>query len=338
MLSNEDGQGNRFYDLANNARSLIGPLLSGEAELAQTRSQVMANIYQRWLDGGEDGLADYVAEMGAGDLLMQITPTLTSWATVRNQARRQEQEYALAVARLNQDAARYGADLAARPRNLVMYGAWLKYNNLPVNGLTVAMAAQRVPDAQLANLGTSEVSGFTEVMTREEAAAGRSTGGSQPSVTGTPTSTPTPSSDAPAPSPTPSVPAPTATLVPGTVGAPQAQGQGQGQGQQQPAAMAPTHPTFDQWRQGAQTVADMLRTTSGTRARPEERNALGLDVGETHGSQINIERLNQFTPSQIQAKASLAESRRGANTWDDILQEARRAAPKGVAGRALRYA
>ena len=117
----------------------------------QTRATaIMDDATRRYVAEGDWGTQKYVADLnnkGQMDRLLlqlQAGDKDRAQAALAEQNRHHEQMVNLAL-----EVAKYDADLASKPHNWIAYATWLGNRNIVVNGLSLAMAADAVPQTAL---------------------------------------------------------------------------------------------------------------------------------------------------------------------------------------------
>lgn len=255
------------------------------------------------------------------------------------------------------EVAKYDAELAASPRNWLKYAAWLQNRDVVVDGMTLAMAAQEVPEqaiepAEVFEATGDAVAGIEALVERQGMVDGTS-GGSSKEVT-----------------------------------AEQMRAMLEGQGQQvQQAIQSGTLPQGAQQQQGQlaqrtgaslgveelegvtdysnlvdqllgsnplagksseaitadlQAIADSLSTAGNKRSGfgaygGPTTNAQGVQINEVAGKDVDYRSLMKMLPSEQEAKFGSIESVRGPYGVADWLAEVERSRPKGQTQGATAY-
>lgn len=261
---------------------------------------------------------------------------------IEEKNRHHEQMVGLAL-----EVAKYDAELAASPRNWLKYAGWLQARNIVVNGMTLAMAAQEVPEntidpalvtaatgSNLAGIQTALESGQSGGAASSQNAFG---GNMQEMFTG----------------------AEKGAGANVNLNAPQG---ATGQFQAPPSAqqlgaqtdykqlandllgMNPLAATAgDASNQNLQNIANNLSTTGRPRIAGfgayfgPTKNALGIEIPEVAGKDVDYRQFSNLLPSEQQMKVGAVESVRGAAGVTDWVEEMERSRPKGGAFGAAGY-
>lgn len=228
-----------------------------------------------------------------------------------------------ALSSLALQIAQYDAELAAQPRNWLAYAAWLRVRDIPINGLSMAMAAQEVPENQLSAAETFAATGSGLAGVQQAQAQTAATGSPEPQ-----------------------------SVVSGMDGGNglnpmQAPISAQGLENIAPDELARTllgyNPLAATQNQAStenlQAISDSLNmqgkaATFGAYGGPTT-NALGVEVSQPTGSQVDYRKFKRLLPSQQQMKVGEAESiGRYAPDWLGELENSR---PRGGATGAASY-
>ena len=298
---------------------------------------VLNDATNRWIAEGNWGVQRYVAELQEAGMTSRLQLELgyrreeLAQRALEEKNRQQESMIGLAL-----EVAKYDAELGASPRNWLKYAAWLRGRDIVVNGLSLAMAAQEVPDDAIDPATVVEVTGnnLAGIQTAQEVVSGESGGSAS-------------TQDA--------FGAQTAPLAGPGAGTTQAQ---LNQYVQPPTpeqlgsttdysdlarrlmGMNPagTDPT-DASAENLQNISNSLRTNIGDQPLYEAWkgptvNALGMDRGEeVSGQGVDYRKFTQqLTPVQQQMKLGEIESVRGEAGVQDWFAEMDRARPKGRTG------
>ena len=263
------------------------------------RNEVLNSAYFAWIEEGDKGVQAYVQTLRQEGRLdkLELNMLLSAQQTTNN-AKKQRQDYELAVTRLAQDVAQYSADLASRPVDWVRRGLWLRDRGAVVNGLTLALAEINVPVEQFEQTNSPfpisrySVEGKHPGAEEQVQAAAKGGAGSSPMTT--PTTQP--------------VTAPTSSAS-GTDLAPQADDP-----HQQTvlgAAGVFARNLSEQYDPSAyQARTDQLQYGQGQEpgVLPQRRNALDLNVGEAYGHEVNAQKYSRASATDRQQKDALVQS------------------------------
>lgn len=110
---------------------------------------VMDDATRRYIAEGDWGTQRYIAELQEAGALERLKLELgqrdeeLAQRAIEEKNRHHENMIGLTL-----EVAKYDAQLAAEPRNWLAYAAWLGERDVVVNGLTLAMASDMVPDDQ----------------------------------------------------------------------------------------------------------------------------------------------------------------------------------------------
>lgn len=321
---------------------------------AQRQSDIMADATARWKAEGDWGVQKYIAELQERGAMERARMEFgMREKELVQRAVEEKNRHAETLQNLALEVAKFDADLAGSPRNWVKYAAWLGNRGIVVNGLTLAMAAQEVPEqaidpAMVAATSGSPLAGIQTAQEQQSLVSGAS-GGST------------------------SAQSPFGREIfwnrrdsGGMQAQPIGVEQGGGGGMQiQPIGVTPDARTLDgmdpgqlasqlmgespfgapgsaDFASGLQRIADATRTTSGPAgsfggyAGPS-RNALGTDIPEVDGGQVDYRKFAQMAKSQQEAKLGGVESVRGTAGLTDWVGELERSRPKGRATGAASY-
>lgn len=326
------------HDAANIAAAQI----SANAQITSTQMRVQADqaiaamedATRRYIAEGDWGVQRYVAELRESGAMERLLLELgardkdRAQEAVKERNRHHEQMVALTL-----EVAKYDAELAAEPRNWLKYAAWLKSRDVVINGLTLAMAADIVPDSEIdpATVASTTGSGLAAIQTAQEAALGLVSGQSG-GATGPQGANP--------------------------FGGQQVVGANQtsmGQAQQAPSTqelmqstdygalakrllgMNPLEASASQATpENLQAISNTLRTSASSGLVPSfgaysgpTTNALGVTVGEPTGQKVDYRNFMRLLPSQQQMK--LGEVASIGRYEPDFVEEMERSRPKGFA-------
>lgn len=145
----------------------------------------LQDITRRYEAEGTWGVQKYVAELQEKGALERLQLELNlREKEMAQEAIAEGNRHHAEMVRLTLEVAKYDAEIAAEPRNWLKYAAWLDNRGQVVNGLTLAMASEEIPEESIsgADLAASQLPG-----TNVEAAAAPA-----------PTTAPPPTANAPA--------------------------------------------------------------------------------------------------------------------------------------------
>lgn len=304
----------------------------------QWRIATLEDATRRFVAEGDWGVQRYVAELREQGELTRLTMVLGDREKDRaQQAIFEARRHHEAMTRLALEVARYDAELAAQPRNWLKYAAWLRTRNVVVDGLTLAMASDLVPDEAIHPNTVAATTGsqLAAVQTAQEFLAGGAQG-----------------------------PGPQMPMDDGTAGPPLTQA-GAGMHQQMAALPAHTPPPGpaqltaagtdygalarnllgmnplqaipeEASAQNLQAISQGLRTSPHTQQVPAfgewagpTTNALGMQITEPTGQKVNYSAFMRMLPSQQDMKLAEVES---IGRWaPDFVKEMEAARPRGGA-------
>lgn len=333
--------------------------ISADAAIERTTMQVesdwkIANLQdatRRYIAEGDWGVQKWVtrenneAAMDRLKLQLGFNEKELAQRAIEERNRHQETLVGLAL-----EVAKYDAELAASPRNWLKYAAWLQTRNVPINGMTLAMASQEVPEDEIDPATVAEATGSTlaGIEVSKELASGQSGGSTLVGQL----------------SPEQQKQAVQIAQQYGVdpqriqYGADNRmfdvnqQGNQLGQFQQAPGVeeldqadpaqlardllgMNPAAATEqDASQQNLQQIASGLSTSGrdvasfGAYGGPT-KNALGVEVPEVSGKDVDYREFTDLLPSEQQAKIGAVESVRGPYGVTDYVEEMERSRPKG---------
>lgn len=332
--------------------------ISADASIKRTTMQVesdwkIANLQdatRRYIAEGDWGVQKWVtrennqAAMDRLKLQLGFNEKELAQRAIEEKNRHQETLVGLAL-----EVAKYDAELVASPRNWLKYAAWLQTRNVPINGMTLAMSAQEVPEDEIDPATVAEATGSTlaGIEVSKELASGQS-GGS------------TLAGQSPEQQKQAAQIAQQYGVDPQRIqyGADNRmfdinqQGDQLGQFQQAPGVeeldqadpaqlardllgMNPAAASEqDASQQNLQQIASGLSTSGrdvasfGAYGGPT-RNALGVEVPEVSGKDVDYREFTDLLPSEQQAKIGAVESVRGPYGVTDYVEEMERSRPKG---------
>ena len=297
---------------------------------------------RRYVAEGDWGVQRYVAELQDKGMTARLQMELgqrdkeLAQRAIEEKARHQEQMIGLAL-----EVAKYDAELSAQPRNWLKYAAWLKSRDIVINGLSLSMAADIVPDNAISAAAVADAtgSGLAAIQTQQEAMTSGASGGAASTQ------------DA---------------FGAGTQAIAGAGAQTQQQGQQAVGAMQPTisaeqlgqttdyaglarsllgmnglEASADQAStSNLQTIADTQKTSGGKMPgfgnyTGPTTNAFGVDVPEVMGQKVDYRNFSSLLPSQQEMKFGAIES--VGRYAPDYAKEIQRSRPKGGVTGAASY-
>lgn len=339
--------------------------LQANTQLQSVRERIAADLSiaamedatRRYIAEGDWGVQKYIAELqekGAMDRLL-----LELGARDKDRAQRAIEErnrHHEAMVGLALEIAKYDAELAAEPRNWLKYAAWLQNRDVVVNGLTLTMAAQLVPEDQIdpqevAQSGGSSMAVYQTAVEQYQALISGQSGGSMQPLTQEMVNSWQPQGG-------PGVggmqlPPGAATMwqerysagqgemkpAQPTIGAQQLAGvTDYGALARQLLGMNPLESSAAQASQeNLQGISNSLRTTMSGGGRVASfgnytgptTNALGVTVSEPTGQKVDYRQFSRLLPSQQQMK--LGEISSLGRYEPDFIKEMEKSRPKGFA-------
>lgn len=307
---------------------------------ASWREAMLADATRRYIAEGDWGVQKWVttenntAAMARLQMQLQFDREALAQQAIAEKNRHQEQMVALAL-----EVAKYDADLAASPRNWLKYAAWLKERDIVVNGLSLAMAAQEVPDTAIdpGTVANSTGDNIGAIQTSQEALVSGQSGGAVSSQDAFGAGT---QEMAAAGGQQPQTTAVTnqglGDMRP-TISAQQLSGTTdyaalarQLLGMNPMAASGEEASTAN-----LQSIQDSLRTSKPGRVASfgayggPTTNALGVQVSEVSGGDVDYRKFSKLLPSQQEAKVGAIESVRGPYGVSDWVKEMEMSRPKG---------
>lgn len=302
----------------------------------------LADATRRYIAEGDWGVQKWVtnenntAAMERLQLQLAFDREVLAQQAVAEKNRNHEAMLGLAL-----EVAKYDAELAASPRNWLKYAGWLQKRNIIVNGMSLAMAAQEVPEDEIdpATVADATGSNIAAMQAAEEAnaivsgASGGSTSAQDPF-----TGTQQVAGGAPG----------GAATTPGTaVQQAGATPSAEELGQMDPGALANQLLGSNPWaadgadttQQNLQNIANSLTTANRPRVASfgayggSTTNALGIDIPEASGHQVDYRQFSRLLPSEQEAKIGAVESVRGSAGVSDYIKEMEASRPKGGAAR-----
>lgn len=346
----------------NNATTIQAATIAANASIANaqtaaaTAREGFANDWRiaqlrvatdRYIAEGGWGVQRYVAELSEKGAMERLKLELgmrekeLAQRAVEERNRNQNENNRLAL-----EIAKYDAELAASPRNWLKYAAWLSSRNIVVNGLSLAMAAQEVPESQISPATVANVAGpVAGLQTAQESQqqalgtvtgqSGGGTGGGYPVPNISPTSLPK-----------------TESGPGGSIGTYQPPPSGANLDKMSAVdlankllGMSPGAATPADASQGnLQGIMDSVapgvngRTAGFGAYGGPTRNALGVDVGPgVSGAQVDYRQFAKKLPTEQGMFLGGIESVRGASGVTDWTAELERSRPKGRATGAASY-
>ncbi len=282
-----------------------------------SQEEIAARLY---IAEGDWGVQKWMTEQNNTGAMDRLMATLgVRREELAQRAIEAQNQHKQAMMFLALEVAQYDADLASKPRNWIAYAAWLSNRGVVVDGLSLAMAAQEVPETELDAQETQESTGSGQAAT-EAAEAGEPGGpvtqsaqerAAQDAGTGVDLGAKTTQQ----------------AVTTTTPGAAELGDMTMDEFLKQlfgdDAAAGPDLPAM-------QNVLDSLRTTEGP--SPTATNALGLRVAEFQGKDVDPRAFTQdLNRTQKQMKVGAVESVRGQSGGIDFLGEIERFRPKGGA-------
>lgn len=327
---------------------------------------VLQDATNRYIAEGNWGVQKYIAELNdqgmdrrlQWELQVRREELAQRAIEERNRNRLENNKLALEIAK-------YDAELAASPRNWLKYAAWLETRDIVVNGLTLAMAAQEVDEADIDPATVAEVSGGVAAIETQKARQEKLS--QQYGPDGQPKEVPFEDTDQP------SVFGDLEKVLyaQGSATAQQPGALAQSQLEQQPPVLEQGSGPIsaedlenmdprtlaqrllgmnpmagdqaDASRENLQNIANSLNTSGG---QPKAgfgawmgptTNALGIEIGEVAGKDVDYRKFSKLLPSQQQAKVGAIESVRGGYGVSDWVAEMERSRPKGKATGAVGF-
>lgn len=311
----------------------------------------MDDATRRYIAEGDWGVQKWVttennrAAMARLERQIEFDEKALAQRAIEEKNRHREQMVGLAM-----EVAKYDAELAASPRNLMKYAAWLQNRNIVVNGMSLAMAAQEVPEDMIDPEEVAETTGDNlaamQTAQETEALVSGQSGGMQQQLT----------------------PEELDQIVSGATATDIT---GQQQGAQQLAStfpgqemlpqkqtslsaeqlesmdpqaiandllgsnpLAPTQGDFS--TQNLQSLMDATRTGGTDQAgfgaySGPTTNALGVEIPEVSGKDVDFREFSDLLPTEQGVKLSGIESVRGPSGVNDFAEEMLRSRPKGRA-------
>lgn len=298
------------------------------------RIAVLEDATRRYIADGDWGVQRELAQLREQGMMDRLLLELESRDEDRAQrALEARQLHHREMIGLALEVAKYDAALAAEPRNWLAYASWLGNRGAVVNGLSLAMAADMVPelDAEVAAANTGAPAGAVAVATAEEV---RAEGGADPAA-GARDVTP-PAETAGAPPQAPPQGQPDYTVAGVDLGAVTDYGALANYLMGRDPNAANEQPTPEQLAQ-AQAQYDTSQRVPGFAAwEGPTTNALGMTVNP-QGQSVDYRNFRELLPTQQEMKVGEVTSVRGKFGAQDFFKEMERSRPKGqtsaVAGR-----
>lgn len=150
-------------DLDANATARVKMQIDSDWKIA-----TMEDATRRYIAEGDWGTQKYIAELQETGALTRLQLELgqrdeeLAQRAIEEKDRHHESMLALTL-----EVAKYDAELSAQPRNWLAYAGWLQTRNVVINGLTLAMAADMVPDTAIdpGEIASSPAGGLTALQT-----------------------------------------------------------------------------------------------------------------------------------------------------------------------------
>lgn len=315
---------------------------------ASMKELLIQDATRRYIAEGEWGLQREITEAnnkGAMDrLLVQIGFNEKELA---QRALEEKNRYELGLKNLALEVAKYDAELAASPRNWFAYAAWLQNRNVAVTGESLAMAAQEVPESAIDPEMVAQTTGSALAGVQQQQAVQQPTQNQQMVNGMSGGSTSTQDAFGANTQPMTGQQQTPSNLTANTVGnaLPQhtASATPEQIAQMTPEELqayllnrnplAPT--TGDVSQPNLQNIMNNLGTKGrvagfGAYSGPTT-NALGVEINEASGKDVDFRNFSKMTPSEQQAKFGGIESIRGPFGATDYIAEMERSRPKGGA-------
>ena len=305
------------------------------------KEATLADATRRYIAEGDWGVQKWVTSENNGAAMARLQMQLQfDREALAQQAVAEKNRHHADMVSLALEVAKYDAELAASPRNWLKYAGWLKARNIVVNGMNLAMASQEVPEESIdpgtvANATGSNVAGLQAQAELQSGASGGSTSsqdafgaqtidyGNDQMLNGqAQNQTPTPAT----------MGAAQPTLSPEQI----AGATDYTKLAKDLLGMNPLAPTeADVSQENLQGIANGLQTSGrgkiagfGASGAPTT-NALGIEVPEANGKDVNYRQFSSLLPSEQQMKVGAVESVRGSAGISDWVAEMERSRPKG---------
>lgn len=338
-LEREGYASNERISAADNAARIQAAQIGANAQIESTRMSVegswreaqMRDATSRYIAEGDWGTQKYVAELHERGESERFNLELGDREKDRAQrALFEANRHQESMINLAMQVAAYDADLAAQPRNWLKYAAWLQSRDVVVNGLSLAMAADVVPDDQIDPATVAETAGPTAAL---QAASEQLTSGTSGGST---------SAQDPFGQQTQEIVGANQTTMTQHQSSPSAQALGQTTDYAALAknllGMNPLESSADQATPAnLQAISNTLTTSQGGGGRTPEfgnytgptTNALGVKVSEPTGQKVDYRNFSNLLPSQQQMKFGEIESL--GRYSPDYVKEMEKSRPKGGA-------
>lgn len=293
----------------------------------------MEDATRRYIAEGDWGVQKWVTEANNAGAMARLQLELGQRdEELAQRATEEKNRHHESMVGLALEVAKYDSELAASPRNWLKYAAWLKNRDIVVNGMTLAMASQEVPEQAIdpGVVANTTGSGVAGIQAQQELQSGTSGGGTSPQDAfgaqtqeivsgqqGAQTQTP---------ALTPQQPTPSATQLGAVTDYAALAKQLLGQN---PAAASSAEASTE----NLQAIADSLKTTNKPASFSAwggpTQNALGITIPEISGKDVDYRAFSKLLPTQQQMKVGGVESIRGAAGVTDWIAEMERSRPKG---------
>ncbi|MCA9824988.1 MAG: hypothetical protein R3C29_15805 [Dehalococcoidia bacterium] len=306
---------------------------------ASWREAQLADATRRYIAEGEWGTQRWVTEANNQASMERLNAQLGfQREELAQRAIEEQNRHHATMVSLALEVARYDAELAASPRNLYAYAAWLSNRNIVVNGMTLSVAAQEVPiesidPAEVAATGDNLAAIYTAQDQEGAAPAGGTSDPAAIQATEMVASGQVPQQT-------------TATqfangAIPQTSTSPGAE-QLAGETDYQSLAnqllgQNPLQPNeADVSTQNLQSIENNLQTAGrnvasfGSYTGPTT-NSLGVEIQEPSGHLADYRQFTALLPSEQDAKLAGVESIRGPSGVSDWIGELEKSRPRGKA-------
>jgi len=344
-LTAAEGAANRAVDMAAiegaNARAAMqeaGATARTAMQIdASWREATLADATRRYVAEGDWGVQKWVTGANNTAAMERLQAQLgfdreaLAQQAIQEKNRHQEQLVGLAI-----EVAKYDAELAASPRNLFAYAAWLQNRNIPVNGLSLAMAAQEVAidtidPGEVADATGSTLAALDTAMVQEETAGGANVQATPQELqqllgSGGQELTATKYAGGAIPQ---NQPPPSAEQLGKTENYQDLASQLLGQNPLAPNESDVSTSNLQGIMNNLQT-AGTTQTGFGNYSGPRT-NALGVKIPEVTGQETDYRQFSKLLPTEQGMKLAGVESVRGPSGITDYVKELERSRPKGGA-------
>jgi hypothetical protein len=323
-----------------NAAQIAAANIQANAQITATRMQTenawriaqLDDATRRYIAEGDWGTQKWVTEANNAGAMARLQLELGQRdEELAQRAVEERDRHGEAMTGLALEVAKYDAELAASPRNWLKYAAWLKDRDILVNGITLAMAAQEVPDAMINPAAVAQSTG-------DNLAAAQT---AQEAQTGQPAAPPTDAGGGAAASPAPGTGQAPAPAPQGTTDTPGPRAAAAAPHQETPAEMA--RRLLGSFQQtSAETTPEALQATVNSLGTTGQggafksnasggtaTNAQGINIPEFQGKDVDYRNFGRLLPVQQQMKAGAVASVRGDAGVSDWVAEMNKSRPKG---------